>query len=204
MNTHRTRLFSLTLTGFLLLSPVGWSHHILGVPHYAYDEEYPQTPVLTYSVNTEGHMIQMTGYPGHPEPGERSSLHVYALDQEFGAPFDGKVTMTIRRDRAFGNDPVIYGPVEAEIEEAIFKFHPTYDKEARYFVDITFNREERPWTIRLPLEVGEPSSPWSAVLLGIGGVLVGLTLVRAFVIKAARREKIDVPAHAEPTSETPA
>lgn len=199
MKTNRTRLILLTTTGILLLSPQTWGHHILGVPHYAYDEEYPQTPVLTYSVNTEGYMIKMTGYPGHPEPGERCSLHVYALDQEFGSTFDGTVTMTVRRDRAFGNDPIIYGPVEAEIEEAIFKFYPTYDKEARYFIDITFEREERPWTIRLPIEIGEPRSPWSVVLLAIGGIFIGAVLLRAVIIKASRHKvRAEIPQSERP------
>ena len=186
MKTMRCRISYLTTVGVLILSFQASAHHILGVPHYAYDEEYPQTPVLTYSVNAEGYMVKMTGYPGHPEPGERCSVHVYALSPELGAPFDGTVTMTVRRDRAFGKDPVIYGPVEAEIEEAIFKFYPTYDAEARYLIDVTFDREGAPWTIRLPIEIGEPSSPWSVVFFGIGAALIGFVLLRAFLIKASR------------------
>jgi hypothetical protein len=55
---------------FLCLPPGVWAHHILGIPHYAYDEQYPQTPVLTYRVDAGANELKMTGYPG---PGTRAS-----------------------------------------------------------------------------------------------------------------------------------
>jgi hypothetical protein len=51
----------------------------------------------------------------------------------------------------------------------------------------------------LPIEIGEPSSPWSVVFFGIGAALVGFVLLRAFLIKASRNaasaeQPVDEPA----------
>ncbi len=46
-----------------LLAPAASAHHIMGIPHYAYDEQYPQTPVLTYRVEAGPYDVKMTGYP---------------------------------------------------------------------------------------------------------------------------------------------
>ena len=37
----------------LLLATTASAHHILGIPHYNYDERYPQVPVLERVVNRE-------------------------------------------------------------------------------------------------------------------------------------------------------
>lgn len=163
------------------------AHHILGIPHYAYDEQYPQTPVLTYRVDAGAWEVRMTGYPGVPRPGERTSFHVYLRHRESGRLFDGPVTLTARRDRLVGSDPVIYGPIAASLEEAVYKFHPAFPEIANYVVRIHFEADGAPWDIDLPIVVGEPGSPW-LVLGGVGALLVlFLLVVRALRIKRARR-----------------
>lgn len=167
------------------------AHHILGVPHYAYDEEYPQTPVLTYSVNTGPHQVRMTGYPGMPNPGDACSLHVYISDASDDVPFDSTVTMTVLRERFFGKGSVVYGPVEAQLEEAMYKFHPRFEEEANYLVRIEYQAEGVPWIIDLPMVAGDPGSPW-AVVLGVAGAATAfLIVIRAIRIKMARRRRLE-------------
>lgn len=168
------------------------AHHILGIPHYAYDEQYPQTPVLTYRVDAGAWEVKTTGYPGVPQPGERTSFHVYLRHRESGRLFDGPVTLTVKRDRLIGSDPVVYGPATAEQEEAVFKFHPEFAETANYVVRIHFDADGAPWDIDLPVVVGEPGSPW--LVLGGAGALLALFLlvVRAVRIKRARRERTEV------------
>ena len=165
------------------------AHHILGIPHYAYDEQYPQTPVLTYRVDAGAHEVRMTGYPGVPAPGERCSLHVYIRRSDTGASFDDRVTLTVTEDRLIGSDPIVYGPVTATIEEAVFKFFPVFELEANYSARIEFEADGEPWIIDLPIVVGEPGSPW----LVLGGVAIAtlsfLVVIRALRIKSRRREK---------------
>jgi hypothetical protein len=169
------------------------AHHILGVPHYAYDEAYPQTPVLTYAVNAGPNEVKMTGYPGKPKPGERCALHVYIRDMEAGQPFDGDVSLSVMKDNLIGRDPVIYGPMQAPLEEAMYKFYPRFADEANYLVRIEYEIEGVPWTIDLPMVVGTPGSPWAVLGVLVGGVVLFLVVIRAIRIKRRRRLKIAVP-----------
>ncbi len=162
------------------------AHHILGIPHYAYEDQYPQTPVLTYLVQRDDFEVKMTGYPGVPQPGEPSSLHVYIKRISTVRPFPGGVTMTITRDRMIGEDPVIYGPVRAKLEDSVYKFFPRFDDEANYNVRIEFSGDSTPWTIELPMVAGDPGSPVTVVAGIAVGVLVFLVVIRAIRIKMRR------------------
>jgi len=173
----------------LILAPALFAHHILGIPHYAYDELYPQTPVLTYRVNAGPHEVKMTGYPGIPSPGERCTYHVYIRRIDDNKPYDGRVSMSVIRDRLFGSDPVIYGPAEARLEQAVYKFFPRFEDEANYMVRIAFEAEDAPWIIDLPVVVGEPGSPWVVAGCSFGGLALFLVVIRAIRIKMRRRRK---------------
>jgi hypothetical protein len=129
----------------------------------------------------------MTGYPGRPAPGERCNLHIYIKRLDNGALYKGKVGLTVFQDRMIGGDPVIYGPIEAQMEERMFKFYPEFKEEANYLVRVSFDVEGVPWTIDLPMVAGEPGSPWS-VLGGTGaGLALFLLVIRAIRIKRRRR-----------------
>lgn len=171
----------------LVVSPsIASAHHILGVPHYAYDEDYPQTPVLTYRVDAGRYELRMTGYPGMIEPGDRATFHVYVTHQDGGAPFGGIVTMTVFEDQLLGTDPVVYGPMDAEIDERVFKFHPRFEAEATYLLRMHFEDEGTPWTIDLPMQVGNPGSPWGVVVGVTSSVGLFLIVIRALRIKRRR------------------
>ena len=177
------------LLAVLSASAPAAAHHILGIPHYAYDEDYPQAPVLTYTARERGYELKVTGYPGVLKPGDRSSLHVYVRDLQKGEPLNTKVTLTVRRDTILGADPVIYGPSEAELEEAIYKFHPRFELEANYMATIEFDTATEPWTVDVPMVVGEPGSPWVVLATGAGFTLIFLVVIRALRVKLQRRRK---------------
>ena len=163
------------------------AHHILGIPHYAYDERYPQVPILTYRVVAGTHEFQMTGYPGMPRPGEQSFLNVYIRDTQSGAPFDGAVQLEVRRDRLFGSDPVVYGPVDARLDESVYKFYPRFEHESNYTIRIRWDVQGVPWIIDLPMVVGKPGSPWAVAAGFAAGVAAFLIVIRAVRIKRQRR-----------------
>ncbi len=163
------------------------AHHILGIPHYAYDERYPQVPILTYRAVAGTHEFEMTGYPGRPRPGEQSFLNVYIRDKESSVPFDDTVTLEVLRDRMIGSDPVVYGPVEARLEESVYKFYPRFEDEANYTVRIRWSALGEPWIVDLPMVVGKPGSPWAVVAGVAGGLVLFLIAVRAARIKLRRR-----------------
>lgn len=174
------------LLALFVAVPVAQAHHILGLPHYAYDEKYPQTPVLTYRVNTGPYELKVTGYPGQPKPGERVAVHVYLQHLQTGDLFPGEVTFTAFRKHWIGSDTLIYGPVATEVEQAVFKFFPTFPEESEYLLRVYFEAEDAPWTIDLPMVVGEPGSPWMVVGGVAAGVVLFLIVIRAVRIKQRR------------------
>lgn len=181
------------LVALMLLTALAgraWAHHILGIPHYAYDEAYPQTPVLTYVAEFGPYEIKMTGYPGKPQPGEQCTLHVYIRGVDEGELFAGPVTMTVFRDHFIGENAIVYGPVTAEIEDSLYKFFPRFGDEANYLVRIEYEAEGAPWIIDLPMVVGEPGSPWLVLGALAAGVIVFLLGIRAVRIKRNRRKKM--------------
>jgi ferredoxin-type protein NapH len=180
------RIPLLALVALLVPAPAA-AHHILGIPHYAYDESYPQAPVITYRTDAGAYDVKMTGYPGTPVPGERVSLHVYITERGGGAPFLGPVSLTVIRDGILGLGDIVYGPVEAEASGGLYRFFPTFDREDNYLVRIDFSIDEVPWTIDLPVVVGEPGSPLTALALFGGGLAALFVVVRAARIKARRR-----------------
>lgn len=185
----------LAVAVFLLVSlPHACAHHILGIPHYSYDEQYPQAPVLTYLVDAGPLEVRMTGYPGKPKPGERCTLNVYIQRKDDGSLFEGKVTGSVLR-RTIGTDRVVYGPVVADLEDAVYKFYPHFEVEANYLFRIEFEIENAPWIIDLPMVAGEPGSPWAVLGGALGAVALFLIVIRAIRIKVRRRQ---------PESATPA
>ena len=71
-NIYRKQKILITLLflifGFPMITRVVYAHHIMGIPHYSYDENYPQAPVLKLVEIVGDWKIQLTGYPGQPKP----------------------------------------------------------------------------------------------------------------------------------------
>jgi len=190
---NRTRVCGLAyaavgLLGCLAASPAG-AHHILGVPHYAYDENYPQTPVLTYRAEIHDYVVEMTGYPGKPEPGERFSLHAYVQNAGTGEVVSDGAVLTVKRDRFLVRDAIIYGPMEAELEESMYKYFPQFEVAGDYVLELAFETEGDDWLILLPMTVGEPKSPWAMIGIGLALGCTALIIARAVLIKSKRREE---------------
>jgi len=181
-----TVLLAVVSTLMLGLPRSAVAHHILGIPHYSYDEDYPQTPVLTMQAEAGPYEIRMTAYPGVPTPGEPCYLNTYIRNRDSDMPYDGPVSLTVTRDRVFGPDPIVYGPTAAELSEAVYKFYPTFPVEASYTASLQLDVEGETWTVAVPVTVGEPVSPWGPLALAFAGlVLIGL-VVRALRIKSRR------------------
>jgi len=169
-------------------SPVA-AHHILGVPHYAYDEDYPQTPVLTSVVTAGAYEVKMTGYPGEIVPGEPVSFHVYIKNTDSGRVFDGEATLTIRKKGLLSAGKVIYGPSTAELDERIYKFYPLFPEDASFLAELRFEDGHAQWVVDLPIVVGEAAAPWVPVGWSAAAATLLLFLLRAVAIKLRRRRR---------------
>lgn len=162
------------------------AHHVLGVPHYAYDESYPQAPVMKLQQVLGPWELQMTSYPGSPVAGERTQVHAYMVDTASKRPYEKTMTIQVQRVGWRGRKEVVYGPATSELDENVFKFFFTYPKDGNYEIELHFDGGPEATGVAWPVTVGEASSPWAAIGWSVGGISFLLLLIRAIRIKLAR------------------
>lgn len=171
----------------LVLSGVATAHHILGIPHYAYDESYPQAPVITYSVDAGPYLVKVTGYPGKPAPGELAQVHAYIVRRDdASAIYAGAVEARLERDGWLGPS-VVWGPSATRFEENLHKLAPRFGEAGRYRLRLELDLEGQPYEIDFPLVVGEPASPGATLAGWVAALLLLVVCVRAARIKLERR-----------------
>lgn len=183
--------FSRTDAAFVLLfclclAAPAQAHHIIGIPHYAYDKSFPQAPVLRLRDRIGPYEVTLTAYPGNPQPGERSELHVYVTDPATNAAYEKPVLLEAYRLRVLGVQDKIAEANEGLVDMGLHKFHVVYPAVANYEVVLLLPGLDGTSTLRFPMVVGEPGSPWRDLGL-FGGGMAGLAIiVRAVKIKRAR------------------
>ncbi len=99
---------NLVLAGVLLiaiLTPrVAFGHHILGLPHYSYKENYPQAPTLEYPASSGPFDILLTSYPGKPKPGQSANLVFYLKNRNTDRPYDKPISVRVLQTFTFGRN----------------------------------------------------------------------------------------------------
>ncbi len=176
----------LSLLCLLILVETPLAHHIMGIPHYAYSENYPQAPVITYKVAAGPYLLEMTGYPGKPVPHELTQMHAYIYKKDGQADvFSGPIQAKVFREN-FGQREVVFGPTDTRFEDNMHKFSPVYGEAGKYIVRMEMEIEGEPYEIDLPIMVGDPES--LAVKLALWAATIGflLVVIRAIKIKRAR------------------
>lgn len=184
------RLALLSGLAALALTGAAAAHHILGIPHYAYDESYPQAPVITYAVQAGPYVIKVTGYPGKPAPGELAQVHAYVVrGDDPAAIYSGPIEARLERD-GLGGASVVWGPSATRFEDNLHKLAPRFGPEGHYRLRLELDLEGQPYEIDFPMVVGEPRGA-TAILLGWGGALaLFVVVVRAARIKLERRRSL--------------
>ena len=171
----------------IVLATAAPAHHILGIPHYAYDESYPQAPVITYAVVAGPYVLKVTGYPGKPAPFERSEIHAYVFrESDESDVYSGPIHARLERDSLMGPE-VVWGPIDTRFEENLHKLTPTFGDEGNYRVRFELELEGQPYEIDFPMVVGDPPSPAATLLSWLGGLVALVVVVRAIHIKQRRR-----------------
>lgn len=178
---------TLLLAGALVfgLTPPVHAHHIMGIPHYSYDENYPQAPVLKLVETVGNWEFQLTSFPGNPKPGDRTELHVYVIQETSRKVYDKPLALTIHRVGALGREQIY--TKESTLLENVYKFYPTYKEEGNYELTLSFADETGTSTLTFPMVVGEPGSPWVALGGYMSGLLLFVLVIRAIRIKRRRR-----------------
>ncbi|MEK6544149.1 MAG: hypothetical protein AABZ44_06925, partial [Elusimicrobiota bacterium] len=106
-------LKGLAVAALCLMHAPLYAHHILGIPHYTYDENYPQMPYVKLVERVGRWEFQITGFPGHPKPGERTQWNVYAHDIVTHQPYSGDIRMHAETVKVFAVNHRFYGPEAA-------------------------------------------------------------------------------------------
>lgn len=164
------------------------AHHILGIPHYKYGEEYPQIPYVEILAQTGSMNLHFTYFPGTPNPGERIRFKLYAYDRESKQPFREPLRVDVVRERWLLSDPVVAGPTEITTgmgpEANDYKFFFTFDDATSYKVRVYFPTADGVETISFPVQIGETDTRPL-----FGGALMVLFLSVGTVAFIKRRRK---------------
>lgn len=170
----------------LCLAAPAKAHHIIGIPHYAYDKSFPQAPVLRLRDKIGPYEVTLTAYPGNPKPGEKSELHVYVTDPATNTPYEKPVMLEAYQLKIFGFQEKISDAHEGLVDMGLHKFHVVYPDVANYEVVLVLPGLDGTSTLRFPMVVGEPGSPWRDLGVFGGGFVMLAVIVRAVKIKRAR------------------
>jgi hypothetical protein len=176
-----------------LVSPA-LAHHIMGIPHYAYDKNYPQLPFVETTAQSGDWDLRLTYLPGVVEPGQRIRFKLYGKNRVSGDPLRVPLVGQARKV-AFGSKPKPLGeafPVRVGKgpEGNDYKFFLTFPDYDSYEILIRFefpggSVEEIPF----PVAVGVTDD--TNLLIGAVGLLC-FAVICVRVVKtreaAARQE----------------
>jgi ferredoxin len=182
-------LVVLALLATLVTPGPGWAHHILGLPHYAYKESYPQRPVLEHAAATGSYDLLLTSYPGVPVPGEMATIALYIRNRDTGRPYASPVGVRVLGPALFGERAVLTGPRVLEPHEVPLKLMVTFSGEGEHVIEITMDVDGQPEVIPFPLIVGRSGGGLGFLLASGGGLALLAIVVRAVRIKRERRRR---------------
>lgn len=162
------------------------AHHILGLPHYSYKENYPQAPTLEYPATTGPYDVLMTSFPGHAVPGERTTIAFYIKDRHTNSPYDLRVSLRVLQTSTFGSNRIILEPTVHEPAANQHKYFVVFPDDGEYIVELTMEVEGRSEVIPFLMVAGQPSAAASILISAAAGLAVFLLVVRAIRIKRLR------------------
>ncbi len=190
----RPPVVRLTATLGLLLAVVfspsaASAHHILGLPHYSYKENYPQVPVLEYPAKAGPYHVLLQCYPGKPTPGKLADLAFYIKNEATGQPYPLPVRVRVLETFTFGQSREILPPTDVTPFDGLHKISATFPQDGEYVVELTMDVEGREEVIGFQMLAGNPSATPS-ILIAIGvGLAIFLITVRAIKKKRDRRQR---------------
>lgn len=178
--------------GILLvfLATSAGAHHIMGIPHYAYDENYPQLPFVEITAQSGPWDLRLTYFPGIIQPGERIRFKLYGRHRETGEPLRVPLVGRVEQ-RAFLRAAAPVGePFPIRVgkgpEGNDYKFFLSFPEHEAYQVRVRFPFPGLPAEeIPFPVDVGVTDD--TPLFLLALGAFAGLVL---YVRIQKRREQL--------------
>lgn len=189
---NRTTAALVAFTTLLLMPRSAMAHHILGLPHYSYKENYPQRPTLEYPATTGPYDVLFTSYPGVPVPGEPANLAFYIKDRESKRVYDEPLTIRVLRTTTFGDNELILPSTTRTPFDHEYKLHMIFPINGEYIVELSMSVEGRVEVIPFLMIAGEPSAAGSFAAAGAIGFVLFLVGVRAIQKKRRRRQAVSL------------
>jgi ferredoxin-type protein NapH len=187
---HQT-IAALIVGAAVLIHPTqAVAHHILGLPHYSYKENYPQRPTLEYPATTGPYDVLLTSYPGIPVPGEPANLALYIKDREGKVAYGEPISLRVLRTATFGDNELIVPPTIRTPFEHQYKLHVTFPTDGEYIVELSMPVEGRTEVIPFLMIAGQPSAAASMALAGSVGFVILIVMIRAIQKKRQRRHAL--------------
>jgi len=187
-------LLGISLIIFSVLASSARAHHILGLPHYSYKENYPQAPTLEYPAFTGPYDVLLTSYPGKPVPQEPVSLSIYIKNRNTGDPYAQPISIRVLQTFTFGRSHIVLPPTVCHPFDQPHRLNVTFPEDGEYVVELMMDVEGKPETIPFMVIAGDPSATLS-ILIIIGAFLfVFVVTVRAIKIKRLRRKRTSLAA----------
>jgi len=189
-DAHATGFFGRTLVAllivFLFAEPAA-GHHILGLPHYSYKENYPQRPTLEYPATSGPYDILLTSYPGVPNPGVPANLAFYIKNRQTKHSYPDPVSVRILKTSTFGDNTVVMPPTVRPPFDNEHKFQFTFPDDGEYIVELSVLIEGRTEVIPFLVLAGQPSAAASFAITGSFGIVLLFVVIRAVQKKRRRR-----------------
>jgi len=183
----RVAVLGVALATLLLPVQRARGHHILGLPHYSYKENYPQRPTLEYPATTGPYEVLLTSYPGVPTPGEPANLALYIKNKETNRVYDETISVRVLQTSTFGDNTEILPPTSRTPFDNEYKYYVTLPVDGEYIVELSMPVEGRTEVIPFLMVAGEPTAAASIVLVGSFGAVVLFVALRAAQKKRQRR-----------------
>lgn len=172
----RSRFF-LILSATLLTATTAPAHHIRGIPHYSYQENYPQAPLFEEFRDAGPWTMQFTFWP---IPAQKAlDLALYVKHATTDKPYDGPVTFRVYQegeDLTDGNHPF----AATANPRHIHKVGWVYEEDGIYYAEITLGEGPEAVTETFRFQVGKVK-PNTIVLTGIAIALLALIAAVAII-----------------------
>jgi len=109
------RALLIALLASLMMPVTARAHHILGIPHYKYSDDYPQIPYAEVLAQAGPWDLVFTHYPGFPKPDEPVRFKLYVHDRENDSVYRDPLVVRVVRKRFLRADEAIGAPMEIRV-----------------------------------------------------------------------------------------
>ncbi len=158
------------------------AHHVMGRPSYSLNEDSNTPPAMQVETRIGDYFVTCMVFPAFPRANEPGRINFYAVRVDTGAPYRGKVRFSVRDDGWFSSSPEEIGV--QSVDDNVFRQGFVFQHDGDYVITASFEADGQPYSIDVPLRIGQPSR------VGVVGMVVGLVLLLLLVVNVLQRHRI--------------